>query len=211
MNVLVIGANGQVGTHVVDKLKEAGHEPIAMVRNREQVSRFKDKGVKTVLGDLENEFEQAYHGAEAVVFAAGSGPNTGADKTILIDQEGAIKAMEHAQQYGVKRFVMLSSIAANTPEKGPDDLKHYLYAKGRADDYLRNQTNLDYTIVRPGGLTNEPGINEVEISENGVEFGNIPREDVASVMVQLLRNNSAVRKSYDLISGNTPISELVKS
>ncbi|GGD27296.1 SDR family oxidoreductase [Pontibacillus salipaludis] len=206
MKVLVIGANGQVGKHVVDKLNYYNHEPVAMVRDKDQVPYFEERNVQTVLGDLEKDFSHAYDGVDAVIFAAGSGPNTGADKTIMIDQEGAIKAMNLAESKDVSRFVMLSSIAADRPEVGPEELKHYLYAKGRADEYLRT-TSLNYTIVRPGGLTNEQGTGKVQMSEH-LEMGYIPREDVGNVLAYVLTEDSVIGKSFDLLSGETDVKQL---
>lgn len=206
MKVLVIGANGQVGKHVVDKLNYYNHEPVAMVRKEDQVPYFEERNVQTVIGDLEKDFSHAYNGVDAVIFAAGSGPNTGSDKTIMIDQEGAIKSMELAEEKGVSRFVLLSSMAADRPEMGPEELKHYLYAKGRADEHLRN-TSLQYTIVRPGGLTNEQGTGKVQADEH-LNEGTIPREDVGNVLAFVLTNDNVIGKSFDLLSGDTDVKEL---
>ncbi|GGF33285.1 NAD dependent epimerase/dehydratase [Halobacillus andaensis] len=208
MRVLVIGANGKVGKHIVFKLKKFDHEPVAMVRSTEQIPQFEEEGVATVLGNLEKDFESAFYNVDAVIFAAGSGPDTGADKTILIDQEGAIKSVERAKHFGVQRFVMLSSMAADRPESGPSGMKHYLYAKHRADEYLK-QSGLNYTIVRPGGLTNNEGTGRVKLQEHMNNFGEIPREDVAETLVYLLSVPKAENKSYDLISGDQPIRELL--
>ena len=116
MRVLVIGANGQVGHQLVEKLKDKGHQPVAMVRKEEQVEQFKEKGIDTVLGDLQKDFSHAFEGVDSVVFAAGSGGDTGADMTVLIDQEGAIESVDNAKKTGVKHFVMLSSMGADAPK-----------------------------------------------------------------------------------------------
>lgn len=208
MNVLVIGANGKVGKHIVHKLKDSAHTPVAMVRDPDQVPQFEQEGVKTVLGDLERGFEQAYYGIDAVIFAAGSGPDTGADKTILVDQEGAIKAVDHAKHFGIQRFVMLSSMAADRPEIGPDGFRHYLYAKHRADEYLK-ASGLNYTIVRPGILTNQPGTGKVDLQEHIHDFGEIPREDVAETLAYLLSVPRAENRSFDLISGQQQLEEVL--
>ncbi|RWZ52266.1 SDR family oxidoreductase [Halobacillus fulvus] len=206
MKVLVIGANGQVGKHIVQKLKDGEHQPVAMVRNSDQIPQFEELNVQTVIGDLEKDFESAFHGVDAVIFAAGSGADTGADKTILIDQEGAIKAVDRAKHFGVYRFVMLSSMAADRPHLGTDGIKHYLYAKHRADEYLKS-SGVPYTIVRPGSLTNEPGIGKVRLQDHINDFGEIPREDVAETIVHLLSSPRAENKSFDLISGEQPLEE----
>ncbi|UOR10332.1 SDR family oxidoreductase [Halobacillus amylolyticus] len=206
MRVLVIGANGQVGKYVIDKLNDSGHEPVAMVRDTDQVPQFEDKGIRSVIGDLEKDFESAFYNIEAVIFAAGSGPHTGADKTILIDQEGAIRAIERAKHFGIKRFVMLSSMAADRPESGAEAMKHYLYAKHRADEYLK-QSGLDYTIVRPGRLTNDRGNGKIKIQEHINSYGEIPREDVAETLSFLISGAKAENKAYDLLSGDQRIHE----
>ncbi|MGA9287620.1 MAG: SDR family oxidoreductase [Anaerobacillus sp.] len=207
MKVLVIGANGQVGTHLIKSLAERGHEPVGMIRDTDQVKAIEDAGGKTVLGDLEKDFSQAFYGCEAVVFAAGSGPHTGADKTILIDQEGAIKAIDQAKQQGIKRFVMLSTVGSDYPEKGPDNMKPYLYAKKRADEHLK-ASNLNYTILRPGSLSNEPGTGQIRAAETLEDkSGQIPREDVAAVLTEIIDNENTFHKKFEILNGDQKISD----
>ncbi|WP_181350164.1 SDR family oxidoreductase [Thalassobacillus sp. CUG 92003] len=208
MRVLVIGANGKVGQHIVKKLYDSEHEPVAMVRDTDQVPQFEELGVSVVLGDLDKDIESAYYGIDAVLFAAGSGPHTGADKTVIIDQEGAIKAIKQAQQFGVKRFIMLSTMGANHPESGPEGFRHYLFAKHRADEYLKD-SGLNYTIVRPGILTNEPGTGKISLAEQLDENGTVPREDVAETMVYLLSVPRAEHGSFDLLSGQQQLGEVL--
>ncbi|MFC4559912.1 SDR family oxidoreductase [Virgibacillus kekensis] len=207
MRVLVIGANGSVGKHTVEKLKESEHDPVAMVRKTEQVPYFEQKGIETVLADLEKDFERAYHNVDAVIFAAGSGPHTGADKTVLIDQEGAIEAVDIAKRFGVKKFIMLSSIGADKPKEA-EQIKYYLYAKHRADEHLK-QSGLTYSILRPGILTNDPGTGKVELQDKLPEIGKIPREDVAALLVQLLTEHKADNKIFEAIEGSTDISKVL--
>lgn len=207
MRVLVIGANGGIGKQAVEKLLESDHEPVAMVRKTDQIPQFEELGAQTVLADLEEDFEKAFHNIDAVIFAAGSGPHTGADKTIVIDQEGAIESVDLAKRHGIKRFIMLSSIGADHP-KGTGQMKHYLYAKHRADEYLK-KTGLNYTIVRPGRLTDDPGTGKVNLQEKLSDIGNIPREDVAAVLVYLLSVPRAENQIFELVEGNTELSEVL--
>ncbi|WP_082235579.1 SDR family oxidoreductase [Halobacillus massiliensis] len=207
MRVLVIGANGKVGKNIVQKLMENGHEPVAMVRDTDQVPYFEEQGASTVLANLEKEIDHAFYNIDAVIFAAGSGPNTGPDKTILIDQEGAIKSIEKAKAYGVQRFIMLSSMAADRPESAPVEIRHYLFAKHRADEHVR-QAGINYTIVRPGMLTNDKGTGKVTLKEHIDDFGDIPREDVAAAIVHLLEVPESEQKSYDLVSGDQLIEDI---
>ena len=208
MKVLVIGANGQIGRQAVEKLKEKGHDPVAMVRKEEQAKQFREKGIDTVLADLEKDFSHAFEGVDTVVFAAGSGGDTGADMTIIIDQEGAIESMEHARNAGVEHYVIVSSMGADAP-KSYDDMKHYLYAKHRADEHLK-ASGLDYTIIRPGMLENDAGTGKVSLSEENQEFGSVQREDVAAVIAQAVDANKAENKVYTLLEGDTPIEDLFK-
>ncbi|OEH93052.1 SDR family oxidoreductase [Bacillus solimangrovi] len=208
MKVLVIGANGKIAKRAIEFLKEEGHEPVAMLRNTDQIPHFEKLGVKTVIADLEKDFSHAYYGVDAVMFAAGSGPHTGLDKTIVIDQEGAISAIDLANRFGVKRFILLSSMSADEPKAGPKALQPYLYAKGRADAYLRT-TNLNYTIVRPGPLTNEIRTDNVLI-ESKIQTSNsksIPREDVARLLAITVAEENTYRRTFDVLSGETEISD----
>lgn len=205
MKVLVIGANGQVGHQLVEKLKDKGHQPVAMVRKEEQVEKFKEKGIDTVLGDLQKDFSHAFEGVDSVVFAAGSGGDTGADMTVLIDQEGAIESVDNAEKAGVKHFVMLSSMGADAPKEA-EQMQHYLYAKHRADEHLKASA-LDFTILRPGMLTNDSGTGKVRLFEGGTEIAEIPREDVANVLAHIVDTNKPEGKTYYLHEGDTPVED----
>ncbi|MBM7599887.1 uncharacterized protein YbjT (DUF2867 family) [Virgibacillus halotolerans] len=207
MRVLVIGANGAIGKQVVQKLKDTEHEPVAMVRDSDQVAYFEDFGAKTVVADLEQNFEKAFDEIDAVIFAAGSGGHTGADKTIIIDQEGAIESTDLAKKFGVQRFMIVSSMGAGNPKEAKQ-IKHYQYAKHRADEHLK-QSGLNYTILRPGGLTNETGTGKVNLQEHISERGTIPREDVAATLVHLLNNSRAENQVFDLLEGETPIENVL--
>ena len=210
MNVFVIGANGQIGRQFVEKLHNEGkHHVTAMVRKEEQLEDFKSKGYNAVLGDLEGSVEdlqKAIDGMDVIVFAAGSGGSTGADKTLLIDLDGAAKSIEAAQANGnIKHFVMVSALKAEDRSAWPDSMKPYYVAKHHADRLLE-QSGLTYTIVRPGALTNDAGTGKVNTKFEG--SGEIPREDVASFLVHVLHDHSnAQNKAIDLIKGDTPIEE----
>ncbi|NGZ74185.1 SDR family oxidoreductase [Saccharibacillus alkalitolerans] len=209
MNVLVIGANGQIGHRLVRLLKQEGqHEVKAMVRKSEQEEELRAAGIETVLANLEDRVEalaEAMKGSEAIVFAAGSGGSTGADKTLLIDLDGAVKTMEAAERAGVKRYVMVSAMQAHNRDNWAEAIKPYYAAKHYADRMLES-TGLDYTIVRPGGLKNEPGTGRISAAEN-LEPGSVSRDDVAAVIAALLEDRNTYRRAFDLTSGDTPIGE----
>jgi uncharacterized protein YbjT (DUF2867 family) len=210
MKVLVIGANGKTGRIAVELLGKSAHQVRAMIRNEEQAPALEKLGAETVVADLEKDFSHALEGCDAVIFAAGSGSHTGPDKTIAVDQEGAIRSMETAERMGVNRYIMLSSLRSNEPEKGPEKIRHYLIAKKKADDHLRS-TRLNYTIVRPGRLSDDAGTGKVNLAER-LEFQPDPisRADVAQTLVACLDVSNTQRKSFDLLSGETPIVEALK-
>ncbi|MCT4796199.1 SDR family oxidoreductase [Exiguobacterium alkaliphilum] len=208
MNVFVIGANGQIGKQLVERLQEEGkHEVTAMVRKDEQLEDFKNKGYQAVLGDLEGDvanLADAIDGADVVVFAAGSGGHTGADKTLLIDLDGAAKSIEASKQQGVKQFVMVSALKAEDRSAWPDEMKPYYVAKHHADRLLE-ESGLTYTIVRPGALTDDVGTGKVKTGD--VSTGEVPRADVAAFLAHVIGHEAAYNKSIDLVKGDTAIEE----
>lgn len=187
LKVLVVGANGQIGKHLVKLLKESDEYSVtAFVRTEQQAREFEDFGVEAVMGNLEGtvgELEEALKGRDAVVFTAGSGGKTGYDKTLLIDLDGAVKVMEAAENAGIQRFIMVSALQAHNRQNWNEQIKPYYVAKHYADRVLV-QSKLTYTIIRPGGLLNEPGTGRVTIAEN-LERGIISREDVAKQFSRL--------------------------
>ncbi|WP_332691273.1 SDR family oxidoreductase [Halalkalibacter lacteus] len=207
MRVLIIGANGQVARHTISKLTEAGHTTVAMIRDPKKADELKALGAQeVVVADLEGDFEYAYHGVEAVIFAAGSGGHTGADKTILIDLWGAMKAIDTAERLGVKRFVMLSSMGTVDPDKS-DRIRHYLVAKKLADDHLK-RSSLTYTIVRPGSLTNESAKQLLKLeSEIQVRDNTITREDVATVLAKVVDRENMYGKTFEILNGNVQMEQ----
>lgn len=214
MNVLVIGANGQVGRNIVKELSEANHQATAMVRKEDQIDKMKELGAtNVVLGDLEKDFGDAFEGVDAVIFAAGSVPNTGADKTLTIDLWGSVKAAQYAKDKGVKRFVQLGSVGSDNPDAGGEAMKPYLVAKRTADDMLK-ATDLDYTIVRPGALSDEGKSGKIEVSSNGfssLEGRSIPRADVAKVLVDVLGRTNTYHKTFEVLQGEQPVGDQLET
>ena len=210
MKVAVAGANGLTGRIVLKLLTEAGHQPVAMIRDFAQRDALEALGAECRIGDLEKPLGYAVRGCRGAIFAAGSGSRTGPEKTIDVDQNGAMMMIETCVRMNVRRFVMLSSIAADTPERGPESLHHYFGAKAVADRHLQ-ASGLDYTIVRPGFLTNEPGTGAIA---TGADLGpiakathSVTREDVARVLVDCLARDNTVEKTFEMIEGPTPISD----
>lgn len=212
MKVLVVGANGQIGKHLIELFRrDEEHTARAMVRKEEQASAFREKGVETVIADLEGSvaaLAEAASGCEAIIFTAGSGGHTGADKTILVDLDGAVKTMEAAKKTGINRYVMVSAIQAHNRENWSDKIRHYHAAKHYADKIL-TESGLTYTIVRPGGLTNEPGTGKISAAEN-LPRATIPREDVAKTVFATLNEEQTFNRGFDLVAGDTPIKDALK-
>jgi uncharacterized protein YbjT (DUF2867 family) len=214
MKVFLIGANGQVGKHIVKLLQDSNrHELTTMVRSEEQAEQLKQSGVNVVVANLEDNVEQlaqAMKGSDAVIFSAGSGGKTGADKTLLVDLDGAVKSMEAAEQVGVIRYVMVSAYKAYDRESWKESpIKPYFVAKHYADRELR-ASDLNYTIIGPGVLTNEPSTGKVAVGEI-VEKTSIPREDVARVVVASLDEEKTYKKTIELVSGEITIEEALRS
>ncbi|AXS82872.1 MULTISPECIES: SDR family oxidoreductase [Marinobacter] len=207
MHVFIAGANGQIGQHLLRELADRDHEARALIRHPDQGPELQQLGAtETVLGDLEQDCSEAMRGCDAVIFTAGSGPHTGPDKTIDVDQDGAIRLVDTARAMGIKRFIMVSSMRAEEPEKGPEKLRHYLQAKHNADEHLKN-SGLNYTIVRPGRLTDDDGTGKVSVSARLDDFGTIPRQDVARVLLAVLDLDTATNRVFDVVSGDTPVPE----
>jgi uncharacterized protein YbjT (DUF2867 family) len=206
MRVLVAGANGQIGKHVVRLLAEEGHEVRALIRDESQASGLRELGGEPVVADLEGEVAHTVEGCDAVIFSAGGGPGSGAEKKETVDRQGAVKLIEAAKEHGARRYVMVSAMGAADPESGSEAMQPYLFAKARADQALQ-ESGLDYTIVRPGSLTNDPGTGRVEIAPSLGKRGEIPREDVASTIVATLERQNTFGKTFEVLSGDTPIEE----
>ncbi|MBS03730.1 MAG: NAD-dependent dehydratase [Gammaproteobacteria bacterium] len=204
MKVLVIGANGNTGQRLLRRLAAGPHDPVAMIRDAGQRGLFDDMGVPTVLGDVEYPIDHAVRGCDAVIFAAGSGSKTGKDKTVLVDHIGAIRSMVAAQESGAQRYIMLSSINADI--NSTSTIAHYHKAKAHADYHLR-QTDLDYTIVCPGGLTDEPDPGTADLSARLTGRGMTSRETLAEVMARCLDADNTIRKAFSVLDGDVPLAE----
>lgn len=202
MHVLVAGAHGQVGQQVTELLVEEGYDVRGMVRDEDQLSDIESLGAEPVVADLTAAVEHAVRGCDAIVFAAGSG----GEDVWGVDRDGAIALVEVAESLQVDRFVMLSSINAEAPDRGPEPLREYLQAKGDADEHLR-ASSLTHTIVRPGALTNDPGTGRIKTGRDLGTTGTIPRADVASTLVAALPRESTYGLSFDVLSGDEPIEE----
>jgi uncharacterized protein YbjT (DUF2867 family) len=205
-NVLVAGANGTTGRLIIDLLKGSKvYHPIAMVRKQEQKDHFEKENVSTVLADLEEDVSHTVKNADMVIFAAGSkGKNVKG-----VDQEGAKRLTDAAKEAGLEKFVMLSSMGADNPSVS-SELEDYLKAKQNADDHLRS-SGLNYSIVRPGRLTDDDGTGKIQLNENLKIQGSISRADVAKTLVEALEEEVKQNEVFEILSGEVPIEKAVRS
>ncbi|KYH27403.1 NmrA-like family protein [Halalkalicoccus paucihalophilus] len=206
MDVLIAGSYGGVGQHITELLAESDYTAHAMVREESQVSEMEEEfGVDVVVADLTEDVSHAVEGCDAVIFAAGS---SGEDVE-GVDRDGAIRLIDAAEQEGTDRFVMLSSINADRPGESPEALQPYLEAKLAADEHLQG-SDLTYTIVRPGALTDEPTTGRIEAARR-VERGEITRADVARTLIATLDIENTLGETFELIEGDEPIESALES
>src|SRR5215211_2223831 len=212
MKVLVAGAHGKTARRLVRILTEDGHEVRGLVRKEEQLPDVEADGAEAMVVDLEEaEVEgavgRAVEGCDAIVFAAGAGPGSGAARKETMDYGGAVKLVEAAQKIGLRRYLMLSSMGAGYPEGGSEAMQPYLFAKARADERLQ-MSDLDYTIIRPGGLTDEEGTGRIEATEHLSGRGEISRDDVARTFAEALELENTYHKTF-VTPPDTPTLTLV--
>ena len=211
MKVAIAGGHGQIARRLARVLSQRGDEVVGLIRNPDQADDVRRAGAEPVVVDLEHasvaDVAQAIAGADAVVFSAGAGPGSGSARKDTMDYGGAVKLIEAAQQAGIRRYVIVSSMGANTDAPGEDTFAVYLSAKGRADDAVR-ASGLDFTVVRPGGLTNDPGTGRVTLGD-GLRHGRVTRDDVAAVLAAVLDSPRTIGRTVDLIGGHTSVAEAV--
>lgn len=213
MRVVIAGGHGKVGLRLARLLGEREAHPVGLVRKVEQEAELVAVGAHPEIFDLESgsaaELAEILSGADAVVFAAGAGPGSGAARKDTVDRGGAVLLADAAELAGVRRYVMVSAIGADDGP-GPDHdevYAAYVTAKKAADDDIRAR-DLDWTILRPGGLTTASGTGLVHLAEH-TERGQISREDVAAVILALLDEPRTAGLSLDLVGGETPIDQAV--
>lgn len=213
MRVAIAGGHGGIGLRLTRLLSGRGDGVLSLIRNPDYADDVREAGGEPVLCDLEaadeREVETAIGSADAVVFAAGAGPGSGAARKETMDYGGAVKLIAAAKAAGVGRYVMVSSMGADADAQGDDTFSVYLRAKGRADAELA-ASGLDYTIVRPGRLTDGPGTGRVRLGED-VPRSAVSRDDVAAALAEILRAPSTVGANLGLTSGDTLVAEAVAS
>jgi uncharacterized protein YbjT (DUF2867 family) len=210
MDVVVAGGHGKVGLRLLRLLADGGHRARGLIRNPDHEAALRELGAEPVLCDIESldDISDCCQGADALVFAAGAGPGSGVERKRTVDYGGAAKLVEAARKNGIERYVIVSAISVDRPDEWSDQMRPYYEAKRDADERVL-ESGLSYTIVRPGGLTDDPGTGLVMVG-TGVDRGAIPREDVAATLVAVLETPSSVGKVFELVSGDTPIEDAIR-
>lgn len=211
--IAIVGGHGKIARLLIPLLVDAGHLPVALVRNPDHAAELESAGAEVVLLDIEasdsDAFADAFTGADGIVFAAGGGADGDIDRKKSVDLGGSLKSIEGAAKAGVSRFVQISAISVDEPL--PDDTqpvwKAYVEAKRDADVALRD-SDLDWTIIRPGGLTDDSGTGSVELAEK-VDRGEIPRADVAALIAAVVADPTTYGKQWEVVGGSTPIADAV--
>jgi uncharacterized protein YbjT (DUF2867 family) len=211
VDVVVAGGHGKVARRLLQLLAERGDRARGLIRNPDHAGDLEAIGAEPVVCDLEREEDLSpfVEGADAVVFAAGAGPGSGPERKRTVDVGGAVKLIDACKKTGIGRYVMVSSVGADDPGRAPEQMRPYQQAKHDADVALE-QAGLDHTIVRPGGLTDEPGAGKVAAGPD-VARGRIPRDDVAATLAEVLVADNTIGKVFVVVSGDTPIEEAVRS
>ncbi len=209
MKVAIAGAHGKIALRLTRLLTAEDAGVIGLIRNPDHATEVSQAGASPVLCDLEQasveEIATAIDGADAVVFAAGAGPGSGADRKLTVDRDGAIKLLRAATTTGARRYVMISGAGVENPPDGDEVFEIYLRAKAEADAAIV-ASDREWTILRPGGLTDDPGTGSVRVDADPFR-GSVPRDDVASVLARLLADSRSTSRILYVNSGEQSIEQ----
>lgn len=213
MRTVIAGGHGQIALRLERLLAARGGEVAGVIRDPKQSDDLRAAGAEPVVLDLESasveEVAAVLEGATGAVFAAGAGPNSGVDRKDSVDRDAAVLFADAAERAGVRRYVVVSSMGANPRHSGDEIFDAYLRAKGAADADVRARSGLDWTILRPGQLTDDAGTGLVTLGAS-TGRGPVARDDVAAVLAELLETPSTAGLTLELINGNVPVSVAVK-
>ena len=212
---VIVGGHGRIGLLTASALDKQGHVVRSLIRSTDQGAEIEATGAVPYLLDIEGsdagDFADAFDSSDAVVFTAGGGADGNAERKRTVDLEGSLKSIEAAQRSGIRRFVQISAMGVDEPL--PDDTdpvwRAYVEAKRDADAALR-ASDLDWTIIRPGRLTDGPATDAVRMGTS-LPSGEIARADVAAVIVAVLEDDSTIGHQFDLTSGEASISDAIAS
>ncbi|WP_189931832.1 NAD(P)H-binding protein [Streptomyces sulfonofaciens] len=214
MRTVIAGGHGQIALRLAKLLAARGDEAVGLIRNPAHADDVRAAGAEPSVCDLESasadEVAGLLEGADAAVFAAGAGPGSGAARKESVDRDAAVLLADAAERAGVRRFVLVSSQGADPGHEGDEVFDAYLRAKGQAEEDIRGRSGLDWTILRPGALTNDPGTGQVRL-EARTGRGRVTRDDVAAVLAELVDSSATAGLTLELISGSSPVSVAVKA
>src|SRR5215469_6374618 len=216
MRVVIAGGHGKIALLLERLLAERGDQAVGLVRNPAHVADVHKAGAEAVVCDLEaasaGDVAGLLSGADAVVFAAGAGPGSGAPRKDSVDRAASVLMADAAGRAGVRRFVQVSSMGAGQSLRpGTDEVwAAYITAKTAAEDDLRAR-DLDWTILRPGRLTDAPATGKIRLAAPPVPRGTVPRADVAAVIAALLDEPGTRHRTLELTGGDSPIAAAVRS
>lgn len=213
MDVLVVGGHGKIGLRLLRLLAERGDRARGVIRDPGQADDLREAGAEPIVLDLENKDLEREHlaGVDAVVFAAGAGPGSGPARKRTVDYGAAAKLIAACKAHEVSRYLMISAMRVGRQRsEWPEQMVPYYEAKREADDELE-AAGLEHTIVRPGSLTDEPGTGKVELAPELDRSGEVAREDVAAVLAECLLAENTIGKTFELLGGETPIPEALRS
>ena len=211
MVVAIAGAHGNIAMRLTRLLVADGDTVIGLIRNPEQAEAVARQGASPVICDLEGataqEIADAISGADAAVFAAGAGPGSGAARKLTVDRDGAVKLLHAATAAGARRYVIVSAVGVDAPPDGDDVYSVYLQAKAQADEAVE-ASDTEWTVVRPGRLTDDPGTGRVRIEATPFR-GSVPRDDVAAVLARLLRDSRSSGRILYVNGGEQPVEQAI--
>jgi uncharacterized protein YbjT (DUF2867 family) len=209
MDVVVLGGHGQIGRQLLARLAARGDRARGIVRNPDHADDLREIGAEPAIGDVEREsIAPLVAGADAVVMAAGAGPGSGPERKRTVDLGGALKLIDAAKANDVPRYVMVSAMGASDPQSATEPMRAYQQAKADADAALV-ASGLDFTIVRPGRLTDDPGTGRVDAAPSLGRRGSITRADTAAVLLAALDTPSTIGLAFEVLDGETPIAEAI--
>ncbi|CAN5332505.1 SDR family oxidoreductase [soil metagenome] len=211
MDIAIVGAHGQIARHLTRLLHRRGERVRGIIRNPDQAGDIAEDGARPIVLDLEDasveQLADAIEGADAVVFAAGAGPGSGAERKDSVDRDGAILLLQAAEQAGIDRYLIISAMGTDDPPDDDEVFSIYLRAKAHADKAVMD-SSLSWTVVRPGGLSDDPPSGMVALARH-VPQGEVPRADVAAVLAAALEDATTVGHVVEVVAGGTPINDAI--
>lgn len=211
--IAIVGGHGKIARLLIPLLVDQGHLPVALVRNPEYAAELEGLGAEVTMLDIEqssvDDFAEAFTGADGVVFAAGGGPDGNIERKRTVDLEGSLKSIDAATTTGARRFVQISAIAVDEPVAGGrgDVWEAYVRAKRDADTALRS-SDLEWTIIRPGALTDDDPTGRITLDER-VDRARVSRADVAALVAAVLGEPATIGKQWEVVGGDVPIAEAI--